>query len=65
MSTVKTQNHCNARQYNDQMMCSHCGLAWDVNDLDPPACKPMSNRSRRRERGLRQIQKLRQRYFKK
>lgn len=30
---------CRARQYNDQMACHHCGLAWDVNDPDPPACR--------------------------
>lgn len=28
---------CKARQYSDQMMCQ-CGLAWDVNDPEPPAC---------------------------
>lgn len=28
---------CKARQYNDQMLC-RCGLAWDVNDPEPPAC---------------------------
>ncbi len=29
---------CAARQYSDQMMCGECGLAWDVNDPDPPEC---------------------------
>jgi len=29
---------CFARQYSDQMQCS-CGLAWDVNDPDPPVCR--------------------------
>lgn len=28
---------CDARQYSDQMQCP-CGLAWDVNDPDPPSC---------------------------
>lgn len=28
---------CDARQYSDQMQCS-CGLAWDVNDPEPPMC---------------------------
>jgi hypothetical protein len=29
---------CKARQYSDQMMCSACGLQWDVTDPEPPAC---------------------------
>lgn len=29
---------CKARQYSDQMACSECGLSWDVNDPEPPAC---------------------------
>lgn len=29
---------CEARQYSDQMQCGPCGLAWDVNDPDPPIC---------------------------
>lgn len=29
---------CKARQYSDQMACGTCGLAWDVNDPDPPQC---------------------------
>jgi hypothetical protein len=28
---------CKARQFSDQMLCE-CGLAWDVNDPDPPEC---------------------------
>lgn len=32
--------NCKARQYNDQMQCGRCGLAWDVNDPEPPACRP-------------------------
>lgn len=27
-----------ARRHNDQMMCHHCGLVWDVNDPEPPTC---------------------------
>lgn len=30
---------CHARQHSDQMLCGRCGLAWDVNDPEPPACK--------------------------
>lgn len=22
------------------MLCGRCGLAWDVNDSDPPKCSP-------------------------
>lgn len=29
--------NCKARQYSDQMLCE-CGLAWDVNDPEPPEC---------------------------
>lgn len=32
---------CKAIQYSDQMQCGTCGLAWDVNDPEPPACKPI------------------------
>ncbi len=30
---------CKAKQYSDQMLCGRCGLAWDVNDIDPPECR--------------------------
>lgn len=30
--------HLHARQYSDQMYCSHCGKTWDVDDIEPPAC---------------------------
>ena len=33
------RDKCEARQYSDQMCCTKCGLNWDVNDEDPPACK--------------------------
>lgn len=29
---------CQARQYSDQMQCGACGLQWDINDPEPPAC---------------------------
>lgn len=31
-------NHKSARQYSDQMYCSHCERTWDVNDPEPPEC---------------------------
>lgn len=36
---------CQAIQYSDQMQCGRCGLAWDVNDPDPPACSPTERRA--------------------
>lgn len=39
---------CRARQYSDQMQCP-CGLAWDMNDPDPPQC-PMTIPKNRRQR---------------
>lgn len=30
--------NCKARQHSDQMIWGRCGLEWDVNDPDPPAC---------------------------
>ena len=30
---------CHARQYSDQMVCAPCGLIWDANDPEPPACR--------------------------
>lgn len=34
-------SNCKARQYSDQMICGTCGLAWDVNDPEPPKCNPV------------------------
>ena len=31
---------CKAVQYSDQMQCAPCGLAWDMNDPEPPECRP-------------------------
>lgn len=30
--------YCEARQHSDQMYCSRCGTAWDMNDPAPPPC---------------------------
>jgi len=30
--------NCRAYQMSDQMVCP-CGLAWDVNDPEPPVCR--------------------------
>jgi len=32
--------NCLARQQSDQMYCAPCDLRWDVNDFDPPKCRP-------------------------
>jgi hypothetical protein len=29
---------CQIRQYSDETVCSYCGLRWDTNDRNPPAC---------------------------
>jgi len=31
---------CDACQMSDGMYCIPCDLAWDMNDPDPPRCKP-------------------------
>lgn len=31
---------CDARRHSDQMLCGRCALAWDVNDPEPPECRP-------------------------
>lgn len=43
---MKPPRNCLARQHSDQMMCAACGLAWDVNDPDPPACRKVDRRSK-------------------
>ena len=30
---------CAAVQQSDEMYCAPCGLRWDVNDPQPPACQ--------------------------
>lgn len=48
---------CSARRYSDQMSCSKCGLAWDVNDPEPPECKTVRN-ERIAEATLREIRAM-------
>lgn len=33
-------HHCKAYQQSDEMVCTQCGLRWDVNDPEPPKCQP-------------------------
>ena len=35
---------CQAYQVSDQMSCPSCGLVWDMNDPDPPACRTIQQR---------------------
>lgn len=39
MDTTRTSLMCYARRINDQMQCGKCGLAWDIDDPEPPQCK--------------------------
>ena len=32
-------NICQVKQKSDSMVCTHCNLAWDVNDKNPPDCE--------------------------
>lgn len=38
---------CQARQYGDQMICAACGLNWDTNDPEPPACRKVDKRTKK------------------
>lgn len=48
---------CEARQCSDQKVCDRCGLVWDMNDTDPPDCRPIEET--RREKGPNRLAKLR------
>jgi len=37
---------CRARVYGDQTICDKCGLTWDTNDPEPPACNPKDQRTK-------------------
>lgn len=52
------QTRCQARQFSDQMHCSKCGLAWDVNDPDRPACLTVKRHSPWRLKALALIQSI-------
>lgn len=32
-------SNCKAIRCNDEMQCGACGLTWEVNDPEPPACR--------------------------
>lgn len=36
---------CRARIYGSQTICARCGLTWDTNDPEPPACNPKDQRT--------------------
>lgn len=58
---MSNNHHCQARQYSDQMICGKCGLAWDVNDPEPPEChsKVSSSTQTLRDGFVKGIQQLR------
>lgn len=41
------KHQCQARQFGDQMSCGACGITWDTNDPDPPACHNVDRRTKR------------------
>lgn len=45
------KHDCQARQYGDQMICHACGLNWDTNDPEPPACRKVDKRTKRAKAG--------------
>lgn len=44
---MKRPHECHARQYGDQMICTPCGLNWDVNDPEPPECRKVDRRTKK------------------
>lgn len=51
-------DNCEAYQMNDQMMCGKCGLQWDVNDPDPPECKPVERGKPEFQDALRKLKSM-------
>lgn len=43
---MRVPRACLARQFVDQMHCEACGLTWDFNDPEPPACKKVDMRTK-------------------
>ena len=41
------RHDCQARQYGDQMICAACGLNWDANDPELPACRNVDRRTKK------------------
>ena len=41
------RHDCQARRYGDQMICAACGLNWDTNDPEPPACRKVDRRTKK------------------
>ena len=35
---------CYAKRIGDQMICGPCGMNWDHNDPEPPACRKIDKR---------------------
>jgi len=43
---MRKSTQCQSRQYGDQIICAACGLNWDVNDPEPPACGNVDQRTK-------------------
>ena len=56
---AKANGPCEARRYSDQMQCSRCGLAYDVNDPDPPECGKTTQRQQRGQHNVNDTYPLR------
>jgi hypothetical protein len=45
-----TTGHRSASRVYDQIVCTHCGKAWDVNDPEPPECTAPTVPTKRKPR---------------
>lgn len=52
-------SRCKARQFSDQMVCQ-CGLAWDMNDPDPPPCRVNQPVLTKKERGVAALRRIKE-----
>jgi len=51
------RDNCKARRYGNRMLCE-CGLAWDVDDAEPPVCGSKSRRQEARRVAMDEMQEL-------
>ncbi len=51
------QLHIKPIRYSDQIQCSFCGKAWDINDKDIPKCETKEEHNNRKMRELREKMK--------
>jgi len=48
---------CEARQYSDQKVCHRCNLVWDMNDPEPPECRPEPGEKQRGRAAIEQLRR--------